>query len=414
MVQPGNTPSISIATSSITFAPIVSGNSSASQNTTTTAANLTNPGSITSPGTWLELSFNNSTPWSSSLSLPITSGNWTGAPVVFYFRVTSVAPVGPNTGNITVASSGASPKTIAVTATVTSPGASLNASPLSFTGMSAVAGTQGSSVNYLLTGSNLGANNVTVTAPTNFLVSKDNSSFATSQVVTPSSGSVNQTIYTAIASTALAGAVSGNISNVVSGASTVNVSVSGVVSSPSSADSINVNFWNSANGNVNPANGWNNIALIESGSPQTSATLLRTTGVSSGVTVTISTVDLLFDNFDNGAGYGNATTLPIPPVVWRIEAVSTASEAVTLTLNGLVVGHHYNFLIGSGANTGTARPQSFAIPGQTTQNLDARQNINTLVSFTSITAGATSLVLTVTPTSGASTSLNFFQLVDNH
>lgn len=106
---------------------------------------------------------------------------------------------------------------------------SLSASPTTLSGFSAVAGTQGASQNYTLTGANLSTNVVTVTAPANFVVSKDNSTFSTSVTVTPSAGSVSQTIYVAIANSATVGSVSGNVGSVVAGLPTVNVAVSGTV-----------------------------------------------------------------------------------------------------------------------------------------------------------------------------------------
>ncbi|MDO8897922.1 MAG: T9SS type A sorting domain-containing protein, partial [Bacteroidales bacterium] len=83
-----------------------------------------------------------------------------------------------------------------------------------------------STLSYLLTGSNLTAN-VTVTAPTGFQVSNSaGSGFANAITVTQSGGNVNQTVYVRFCPVA-AQAYSGNVSNATSGASTVNVLVSG-------------------------------------------------------------------------------------------------------------------------------------------------------------------------------------------
>ncbi|PKP49485.1 MAG: hypothetical protein CVT92_15165 [Bacteroidetes bacterium HGW-Bacteroidetes-1] len=80
--------------------------------------------------------------------------------------------------------------------------------------------------NYLLTGSNLTAN-VTITALTGFQVSMiENTGFANQISVPQSSGVVNQTIFVRFCP-ALAQSYSGNITNASTGASTVNVSVTG-------------------------------------------------------------------------------------------------------------------------------------------------------------------------------------------
>ncbi|MCC6702565.1 MAG: T9SS type A sorting domain-containing protein [Fluviicola sp.] len=81
-------------------------------------------------------------------------------------------------------------------------------------------------LNYLLTGSNL-TSNVIVTALPGFQVSlQENAGFATSINVTQSAGAVNQTIYVKFCPVA-AQSYSGNVSNASSGASSVNVSVNG-------------------------------------------------------------------------------------------------------------------------------------------------------------------------------------------
>lgn len=117
---------------------------------------------------------------------------------------------------------------------MTSPStATLSFSPTSFPSMVGVLGSRGTSVSGTLSGSGLGANNATVPAPTGFVVSLDNSSFSSSQTVVPSSGSINQTIWYAIASTASVGPVSGTstITCVGAGVASVPVSLAGTVSS---------------------------------------------------------------------------------------------------------------------------------------------------------------------------------------
>ncbi|NBS55090.1 hypothetical protein EBT23_05980, partial [bacterium] len=113
-------------------------------------------------------------------------------------------------------------------ATGTEPALSVSTGSLS--SLASIEGSAGTSQSYTVTGSNLtGA--ITVTAPTNFEVSLNNSSFAGTQTITPSSGNVSQTVYIRIKSTAPLGSVSGTVTHSGGGATTQNLTVSGTVAS---------------------------------------------------------------------------------------------------------------------------------------------------------------------------------------
>ncbi|RZJ73017.1 YDG domain-containing protein [Flavobacterium sp.] len=80
---------------------------------------------------------------------------------------------------------------------------------------------------YTVSGTNLGTNTLTITAPTGFEISKNGiaGTYATSQTLTPSSGAVaNTTIYVRLAATTLAGTCTGNITH-VSGTASANKAV---------------------------------------------------------------------------------------------------------------------------------------------------------------------------------------------
>ncbi len=125
---------------------------------------------------------------------------------------------------------------IAVTATFSSsvqPNLTLSVATLN--GFSTIQGTASASQSYTLSGSNLSpaSGNITVTAPTGYEVSADNTNFSASLNVPYNSSTLaSTTLYTRIAATASAGAVSGNISHSGGGATTQNVAVSGTVSAP--------------------------------------------------------------------------------------------------------------------------------------------------------------------------------------
>ncbi len=132
---------------------------------------------------------------------------------------------------------------------------SLSVSPASLSGFSTTVGSASSSQNYTLSGANLtpASGNITVTAPANFEVSTDNSTFSGSVNVPYNSGTLaSTTIYVRIAASAPAGPVSGNVSNAGGGATTQNVAVSGNVSAPFSP--IYEPF--AGTGNLNGQNGW--------------------------------------------------------------------------------------------------------------------------------------------------------------
>jgi hypothetical protein len=109
---------------------------------------------------------------------------------------------------------------------------SLSVSPASLSGFTTTVGSASSSQTYTLSGSSLtpASGNITVTAPANFEVSTDNSTFSASLNVAYNSGTLSATtIYVRIAASAPAGPVSGNVANAGGGATTQNVAVSGTV-----------------------------------------------------------------------------------------------------------------------------------------------------------------------------------------
>jgi hypothetical protein len=108
----------------------------------------------------------------------------------------------------------------------------LTVSPASLSGFTTTVGSASSSQTYTLSGSSLtpASGNITVTAPANFEVSTDNSTFSASLNVAYNSGTLSATtIYVRIAASAPAGPVSGNVANAGGGATTQNVAVSGTV-----------------------------------------------------------------------------------------------------------------------------------------------------------------------------------------
>jgi hypothetical protein len=111
----------------------------------------------------------------------------------------------------------------------------ITVTPATLSGFTTTVGSPSASQNYSLSGSNLtpASDNITVTAPTDYEVSTDNTTFSGSVSVPYSGGTLSATtIYVRIAASAPAGSPSGNVSNAGGGATTQDVAVSGTVVVP--------------------------------------------------------------------------------------------------------------------------------------------------------------------------------------
>ena len=83
---------------------------------------------------------------------------------------------------------------------------------------------------FVVSGTSLGSNVVTVTAPANYEISQTSGgTFVNAITLTPSSGKVNSIIYVRLKSSLLAGDKNGNITVACSGLTTINVACIGKV-----------------------------------------------------------------------------------------------------------------------------------------------------------------------------------------
>lgn len=334
---------LSVNTSSFSLST-VQGTASNSTSFTVQGVNLTANGAVTSPGTWLELSLDQIT-WTSSVTL-VQSGGTFGGLIAVFARLTSIGTAGSYLGDILVASTGAVTRHVTVNGTITSPSATISGLPTSLSGFSTTVGSQSGSQSYTLTATNMGTNNVTVTAPANYLVSTDNITFTQFVTVVPSGGSISQLIYAVISSAAPVGSPSGNITNAAVGVSTLNIPVSGTVNA-GGIISANFNFSETANTVV----GWTNV-IGDPGLAIRSAT-------SNGITIsTVATANwpsnagqTAFDNLGQSGG----TFFPAQVMLsgdFTYSGGSHLSDSVTLTtskpqykLSGLDNTKTYQLLI---------------------------------------------------------------------
>lgn len=172
---------------------------------------------------------------------PIVIGNGgTPPPVHLYIRIAAGNPVGPLNGTITLKSAGADDKQITVSGTVTP------AIPY------VIAGTAGGNITacegnpsaspklqqFTVSGTLL-TDNINLTAPTNFEISRDpNSGFGNAISIPPTGGTVaGTTIYVRSAASAK-GVITGNVNIQSAGATTLMVAVNGVVAAPPKVDPV--------------------------------------------------------------------------------------------------------------------------------------------------------------------------------
>ena len=224
------------------------GSASASQSFTVNGTALTANISVTAPSGF-QISSDNAT-FSSSLSLTRTGGNVTAANV--YARIASSASVGPVSGNITLASPGAEPKSVTLSGIVGSAATpSISVTPVALTGFTASFGSASAAQSFTVNGSNLTAN-LTVGAPAGFEVSSTvGGVFSANLSLAPVSGTVAPTsLYTRLAATAQAGANSGNLTLASTGATSRQVALSGTATLPYEDW---VAYWTTQNGSFSGA-----------------------------------------------------------------------------------------------------------------------------------------------------------------
>ena len=156
-------------------------------------------------------------------------------------QITATVPAGASSGKITVEVAGQTTATSATDFTVVAVGApSVTVSPTSATGLTNYVGQASAPTNYTVTGTNL-ASDLVVTASTNAIEVSTNSStgFTNSFSLAPSgSGTLSNTVYVRISALAPAGAVSATVGN-VSGVASNNFTVSGTVTTPALALTLN-------------------------------------------------------------------------------------------------------------------------------------------------------------------------------
>lgn len=401
MSAPGApTPSITTSVSIISTAFSTNvGTASTSQTFTTSANALTGGGLVTAP-TGYEVSIDGGSTYGSTKTISASAGQFTSQPVTVNVRLTAAAAIGTYNGNVSVSSSGATTRTVAVSGQVNSLSPSLSVSG-SFSPFNTTAGIASTAQTVTVTGSNLTAS-ATVTPPSPLLVSLNGTSYATSVTITQSGGSlVSQpvTVWTQVPSSATAGTITGNEAYTSTGATTINLATSGTVSSAGGTnDTVQVNIWDSVNniGKVNLAapNFWNEWNINEL-SVVISPAFKYKTGSQSPIQAQF---DAINSYVDNGSGYNGSTTSGYPVGVFRVALFNTTTPN-TLTLTGLPTATNgYRLEVLTSRSTATSRPNTFAV-GATTQTVDAKNNDVTVV-LDNLTPASGTITVNISSTNG--------------
>ncbi|MCA8916675.1 MAG: DNRLRE domain-containing protein, partial [Planctomycetes bacterium] len=227
-------PTLTTSVASLNLGSTPLGTAGTAQSYTVTGSGMSNQTVITAP-TDVEISETSATAGFGPSITVTTTGNW--GPKTIWARIKSTAGIGSISGNITHVSTGANAPNVSVSGTVTGPTLSTS------TGSLALGSTYltyaSTAVNYTVSGSVM-SNQTVITAPANVEISETSATagFGPTVTVTTTGSWGPKTIWARIKSNAPAGAISGNITHVSSGATTVNVSVSGTVNAPTITPSV--------------------------------------------------------------------------------------------------------------------------------------------------------------------------------
>ncbi len=263
------------------------------------------------------------------------------------------------------------------TLTVNAGAPTITASPTSLTNFGTVTvGSQSPSQSYTVSGSNLTAN-IIVTAPTHFQVSLDNVTFTSSVTVAQTNGSASAPVFVRFAPTS-AGAKTGNVTNVSTGATTVNVAVSGtaqaapldltitqsapatvalggtltytitIINTPAASltTAFDVSFVLPASGYSSP--GVNVTGCSSSAIGGNTVTLTGCTIGSTGIlTATVTVVPTTTGTLTSGLA-----TVDTGNTVTESNEANNTANGVTTTVNAAPTGIVINEVYGGGANSG--------------------------------------------------------------
>jgi hypothetical protein len=214
------------------------------------------------------------------------------------------------------------------------PNPAITVTPSSLSGFTTTPNNPSISQSVMVNGSNL-TDNITITAPSGYEVSSDNSSFGPSVTLTQSGGSVAATaIYVRIASSATLGAVTGNLSLTSTGATAQSVTLSGSVNPPAANVVINQIYGGGGNSDATYTNDFielynNENTPVDLTGWSVQYTNATGSGWSSNLTPLSGTIPAHgFFLVQESRGTGGTTPLPIPDVSGSIAMSGTQGKVI--------------------------------------------------------------------------------------
>jgi trimeric autotransporter adhesin len=314
-------PSIATSVTSLNQFSATAGTASDPQSFTVLGFGLSTTIAVTPPAGF-EIS-SNGINYSASLSLPAVGGTVS-------VRIPASAASGSSpSGNITLVSSPALSRTVAVSGAVTAANSpAVSCSPTALTGFSTYAGSVSTAQTITVSGTYL-TDSVVVTAASGYEVSSDNITFSSSVSITQIGGTLGGTpVYVRVSGTASVGPLSGNAASVSSsGSPVVNVSGSGTVSTPSFSLALSpnpVNEGESSTGTVSIPQARIADLVVSLTSANTSAVT-----VPSSLTIPAGSTSATFQAtaVDNPSSYAETSSSI------SVSAASVTGASVTLTVN---------------------------------------------------------------------------------
>lgn len=326
-------PTIVVSTTSLSSFSTTQGTPSAARSYTVRGDGVGNDNVVVNAPAGYEVSSVSATgPFFTTVPLvPNSAGNVPTTTI--YVRLTGTNQ-GTFTGFVDNDSRLATKQQVSVTGTV-SPAATLNVTPASLSGFTALVGQNSTAQSYTVTGSNL-PGPVTVSAPVGYEVATAIGGPYQAILTLPLSGSgINQTIYVRLRNTIAAGTYNGGVSN-ASGAVARTVTVSGTTTTgplapePTTVGTLTIGTTtaNSVTVGVTAGNGTGRLLLVRQSSPVDADPI-------DGLTYTASPA--------YGAGSEIAT----------LNYVVLSGSATSVTVTGLVPGTQYSFKLFEYRGTGS-------------------------------------------------------------
>ncbi|MCX6268095.1 MAG: T9SS type A sorting domain-containing protein [Bacteroidetes bacterium] len=353
------TPVVTVAPTTLSgFTYVFGSGPSAEQLYTISGSNLTANISVAPPVSGdYEISTGTGGSFVATNPITLTQTDGSVATDTIYVRLKAGLAVGSyNSELVTASSTGATSATVTCSGTVTDvPLPSISVSTPTLTGFTAILGSASDSQPYTVSGDNLTAS-VTVTAPTGFEVSTDNTNFLPNFDLSQSGGNLigePVTVHVRIAASAPIGAAAGNIAHTSASATTVNVSVSGSVIYPAPTNQADL-FTATSLSHSSITNTW----LDNDGTQPATGFLIM--GNTSGIFTAPS---------DGVAPASDATLSDGSGLVYVLHG------AKTFTWNGLPSSTHYYFAIYAYTNTGTSIKYKTATVEQPTPTANATTQV---------------------------------------